>query len=206
MTAKEYSAKQRKALEGHVSEIREHCRRSSADSCSIGYHLAVIRNSSLYLCADSKTVYEFAETVFGFKTSTTKNLIQVCEVFSVRDEKGNITSELQEQYSVFSYTQLVAMLSLSDDERQGVTPDMTVSQIKALYVSVSDKRKKQSALKFGAEGQTLFEGYVSVRTWDSMLDKLHDLVDSEKKIRILVFEPDITEYAAGLVEPVLDAE
>lgn len=150
----------------------------------IGYHLSFLSHP-----------YEIALSRWGFSRTTVKNYVAIVSRFSDRGCSFKVAPE----FSEFSYTQLVAMLPFSDEDIKNVTSAMTVSQIKALRKS--DQSVGQSKQKYSASPDVLFEGFVSARTWDSLLDKLYEFNDSPKKLRVLVLEPDITDYASGAAFP-----
>lgn len=89
---------------------------------------------------------------FGFKKSTTYNFINIVEQFSVKSSftVGMVKSKPVVQYVTYgdffkaveswSYSQLVAMLSLSDKQRELASPDMSVRDIKKLKTEVDSKR------------------------------------------------------------------
>lgn len=89
---------------------------------------------------------------FGFKKSTTYNFINIVEQFSVKSSftVGMVKSKPVAQYVTYgdffkavkswSYSQLVAMLSLSDKQRELASPDMSVRDIKKLKTEVDSKR------------------------------------------------------------------
>ena len=84
------------------------------------------------------SVYEYAERELGFKKSSTKNFIAVAETFGNRyfhspwTRSVLPTMTLQPEYKDFNYSQLCEMLSMSEKQREKVTPDMTVRQIREL--------------------------------------------------------------------------
>ena len=66
-----------------------------------------------------------------------KNFIAINYEFGCRDDRPRgishqRTMSLQPQYKQFKYSQLCEMLSMSDKQREKVTPDMTVKQIRDL--------------------------------------------------------------------------
>ncbi len=73
-------------------------------------------------CAD---IYRYAFVRFGLKKTSTFNLISIARRFATN-------GELDKPWKEFSYSQLCEMLSMSDEDRKKVTPDMSVKQIREL--------------------------------------------------------------------------
>lgn len=103
----------------------------------IGFLLWEVQEYGYYREKGYSSVYEYAETELGFKKSSTKNFIAINYEFGCRDDRPRgiahqRTMSLQPQYKQFKYSQLCEMLSMSDKQREKVTPDMTVKQIRDL--------------------------------------------------------------------------
>lgn len=71
-----------------------------------------------------KDIYELSEIEFGFKKSSTAAYIAIASEFM------NYQMQVRAEWKVFSYSQLVEMLSLDWYDRKQITPDMTVKQIR----------------------------------------------------------------------------
>lgn len=104
----------------------------------IGFLLWEVKQYHYYGEKGYSNVYEYAESELGFKKSSTKNFIAVAETFGNRyfhspwTRSVLPTMTLQPEYKDFNYSQLCEMLSMSDKQREKVTPDMTVKQIREL--------------------------------------------------------------------------
>lgn len=103
----------------------------------IGFLLWEVQEYGYYSEKGYASVYEYAEKELGFKKSSTKNFIAINYEFGCRNglPRGiahERTMSLQPQYQQFNYSQLCEMLSMSDKQREKVTPDMTVKQIREL--------------------------------------------------------------------------
>ena len=100
----------------------------------IGFLLWEVQEYGYYSEKGYASIYEYAEKELGFKKSSTKNFIAINYEFGCRNglPRGiahERTMSLQPQYQQFNYSQLCEMLSMSDKQREKVTPDMTVKQI-----------------------------------------------------------------------------
>ena len=95
---------------------------------AVGYYLKCIRDGELYLAEGYQTIWEYAMDRFGFSVSTASRYMARNDRFS---KNGN-SPILDEKYRKFSKSQLQEMLSLTDDQLEMITPDMTVRQIREL--------------------------------------------------------------------------
>lgn len=82
---------------------------------------SVYDNNGIY----AKDIYRYAFLRFGLKKTSTFNLIGIARTFAN-------SGKLLKQWEAYSYSQLCEMLSMSDEERKKVTPDMTIKQIREL--------------------------------------------------------------------------
>ncbi|MBO5341964.1 MAG: hypothetical protein J6A73_04690 [Lachnospiraceae bacterium] len=70
----------------------------------------------------------FLHDRFGISKSTINRCIQINEQFS----EDGYSFKIAEKYADFSKSQLVEMLPLSEDQRENVTPDMSIADIRDL--------------------------------------------------------------------------
>lgn len=104
----------------------------------IGFLLWEVQEYGYYREAGYQDVYEYAAQELGFKKSSVKNFIAISYQFGCTDQRAINgcahvrTMSLQQPYEKFQYSQLCEMLSMSEKQREQVTPDMTVKQIRDL--------------------------------------------------------------------------
>ena len=101
----------------------------------IGALLWEVQIYGYYLNSGYESVYEYAEAELNFKRSSTKNFIAIAMNFGEKEKVcGYImpTMTLRTEYEQFNYSQLCEMLAMSPAQREKVTPDMTIKQIRAL--------------------------------------------------------------------------
>lgn len=103
----------------------------------IGVQLKRIRDKKLFNVEGYKNVYELASEKFGMGKTTCGNAINVVERFCT--EKG----VLKEEYKAFSFTQLVEMLPLEDDQLKDVGEMMSAKEIRELKKDKNDKKEKK---------------------------------------------------------------
>ena len=93
---------------------------------SLGYWLKQIRDRKLYEETGHKNLYEFAKDQFGISKSSVSRFMAVNDRFSLN---GN-SPILLDTYREFSQSQMVEMLSLTDEQIEHVTKDSTIKQIR----------------------------------------------------------------------------
>lgn len=173
--------------------VRKETSNIASSYMRIGYRLWVVKERKLYLAADLKNVYEYAETAFGFKTSSTKNFIAICEHFSCKDKDGNCTDKIDPALMMFGFSQLSEMLPLSDEQLANVKPEMTIKDIRSLksQTSGSDDEKSDPDTEDGEPEKptktVCFDGTLTAQTWDRVLEKLEKSCTG-KHIQITIVE------------------
>lgn len=126
----------------------------------IGFLLWEVKQYEYFYEGNYSSVYEYAEAELGFKRSSTKNFIAICENFCRKSEnfKGLPTMHLDDRWSDFQYSQLTEMLSMSPGQRAKATPDMTVKQLRQLkkpvptYTTVNEETGKIETIQRPEEG------------------------------------------------------
>lgn len=93
---------------------------------TIGYYLKHIRDNQLYLEGGYQNFGEYVRAECGLSESTASRHIARMEQFS---EGGN-SPKLADRYAEYSASQLQEMLYLTDEQREQVTPEMTVKEIR----------------------------------------------------------------------------
>jgi hypothetical protein len=91
----------------------------------------------MYVEDGFSNIEEFAESTYKISRSTAYRLMEINTEFS---KNGN-SPELADEYKDFSKSQLQELLSLTIEQRETVTPDMTVSEIRNI------KKEKESPPK-----------------------------------------------------------
>lgn len=92
-----------------------------------------------------KNIVEACEIELGFKKSTTYNMLNIVKTYGL-DENGNVSYKQLLTYNRYSYSQLVEMLSLGE-QRSSVTPDTSVTKIRALKAAETRKQNSSRRLE-----------------------------------------------------------
>lgn len=105
----------------------------------IGWHLKYIKDREMYRKEGYKNIYEFAFDKFGISKSNASRFINVCIAFSV----GNNSCEPDERYKRFSQSQLVEMQTMRPEDREKVTPEMSIKAIREIKKNQRQKSQKE---------------------------------------------------------------
>lgn len=183
-------SKREALLKAVTDTVRKETSSIASSYMRIGYQLLIVKERKLYLAADLKNVYEYAEMAFGFKQSSSINFIAVCEHFSIKDKDGNCTDKIDPAFAMFGYTQLSVMLPLSDEQLAVVKPEMSSREIKALKTSQalgnSDPDTEDTA-PAKLTKTVCFDGTLTAQTWDRVLEKLEKSCTG-KHIQIIIVD------------------
>ena len=106
-----------------------------------GYYLGLIRNERLWEKYYS-SFQEFLEANYKKDRSWASRCISLYEQFGTCPGRGKLP-ELAEPYRDYSVSQLIEMVSMTEEQRQQVTPDMPVRQIRGM----KPKREKEAGIQ-----------------------------------------------------------
>lgn len=98
----------------------------------LGFHLREFDKMGYYRDFGYSSLTEFCDVNIGLDKSAVSRCISVFEEFAMRDEHGVYKMWLNEKYSQFSYSQLCEMVSMKEEQRKLVKPEMTIKQIREL--------------------------------------------------------------------------
>lgn len=117
---------------GVTAKIKEAMQEAAKQFVYIGFLLWEVKEYRYYYELNYESVYDYAENELGFKRSSTKNFIAICETFCRRDQsyKELPTMFLEDRWSDYQYSQLTEMLAMSPAQRQETKPSMTVRQLR----------------------------------------------------------------------------
>lgn len=121
-------------MKKELSKLEFDCEsiRNNIKECGKLYILVAYKVYEIYYYETYKEKYknivECCENEFGFKKSTTYNLLNIVKKFGTV-ENGMITYNSVCKYTDYSYKQLVCMLGLSAEQLEKITPDTTIAEI-----------------------------------------------------------------------------
>lgn len=111
-----------------VRIIGEEMQKTKQSFIKIGWYLKHIKDRKLYERDGYPNIYKFAEDKFHISQPTATRFMNLCIKFSA----GSDSAELDKRYEGFTVSQLVEMLPLKPGQKEKVTPDMTVKQIREI--------------------------------------------------------------------------
>lgn len=112
--------------EDSIDIIGDELQNTRKSFVKIGWYLKHIDEENMYQKDGYEDIYEFAHAKFKMKKGTVNRFINICKQFSVNHD----SPELDEHYQEFDESQLFEMLPMKETEREGISPDMTVKQIR----------------------------------------------------------------------------
>ena len=136
---------------GVTAKIKAAMQDAARQFVYIGFLLWEVKRYEYFYELNYGSVYEYAEAELGFKRSSTKNFIAICEEFCWKNnwDKSMPTMHLDNKWNDFRYSQLTEMLSMSAKQREQAKPAMTVKQLRELK-----KADDQTQPKTEPTGQT----------------------------------------------------
>lgn len=114
----------------------------------LGFHLQECSRMKYYEDFGYTTMEEFCEKNFGLDKSTVSRCISVCLEFHKQEntingiKEGEYLLEIDDRWKEYSYSQLVEMIPLSNEQRRMVKPEMSIKQIREFKKSLKKKPKK----------------------------------------------------------------
>lgn len=141
---------------GVTQKIKQAMHDAAKQFVYIGFLLWEVREYEYYYENNYANVYEYAEVELGFKRSSTKNFIAICENFCKKDERFSRlpTMFLDERWSDYQYSQLTEMLAMSSKQREQTQPTMTVKQLREMKKAPKVEQVTIDELKVESTGQT----------------------------------------------------
>lgn len=111
-----------------IDIIHEELHKTRKSFIKIGWYLKHINEEKMYVEDGYSNIYEFAHDKFNISQPTATRFINLCNEFSVEHD----SPELDERYFDFSVSQLFEMLPMKQEEKEQITSDMTVQEIREI--------------------------------------------------------------------------
>ena len=192
--ATEFTKADMKLYESLLTKIEKGFTKASDAYISIGCALWQIYHNESYRIAHYKNIDDFALHYFELKKSAVYNYINVIERFGeITDGKA---TGVKEQFKLFKCSQLVRMLSFTDEMIAEVKPDWTVQEIidfgkshlpgkpeKEQLPGAPDEQDAKEATEQDTEEQETFFGAPEIETGRTHLitcDSLDEILKNRK--------------------------
>jgi len=138
-------------LDGHTKKIKKTLNKVVDNFLYVGFLLWEVKELEYYKFSYDNFL-DYVDVNFGFSKSSAYNFISLCERFSEKDSSGKPTFRICKNYKGYTMSQLIEMLSFSDNQIEGVSPSMSVRQIKDLKKDL--KSGKKISEKFQTSGKS----------------------------------------------------
>ncbi|MCM1236334.1 MAG: hypothetical protein NC489_40145, partial [Ruminococcus flavefaciens] len=141
------------SIEDAAAMIRKEIQQIKHTYLRLGFIMKYVRDNDLYKSDRTgkyANIYEWAKEKFDLSRSVVVRCIEICEQFPVNYE----TMELEGRYRDFSYSQIVELLPMNQEQREMVTPDMKVRQIRDFWKECKKDAGKESAVAAGNAPET----------------------------------------------------
>ena len=141
--------------QGVTQKIKNAMQETAKQFVYIGFLLWEVKEYEYYYENEYESVYEYAEKELGFRRSSTKNFIAICNEFCRRDNQWTKcpTMFLDDRWNDYQYSQLCEMLSMNATQREQTKPNMTVKQLRELKKQPAKQVPKEE-LREITSGQT----------------------------------------------------
>lgn len=120
---------------GSLKALDKLFRDEAKNFVAIGYELYWFQQTKKYKELGYNKFEDFIVSEMKLSKSAAYNFINVCAKFSVRGDDGKPTKVLAKEYSRYSSSQLVVMLSLDKDKIISIDPETSTREIKKLTAS-----------------------------------------------------------------------
>lgn len=171
-------------LDLHTKAIKKSINEISKHFIFIANRLWNIRFYEMYKGKGYKDIVEYSEKELNFKRRSTYNFISIAEHY-LNFENGYPTLELKEEYKEYKYSQLTEMLSLSEEQKKTVNPDMTIKDIRETKKNTAESKENIVDVKFDdveeEKVSRIYEENVDFK--DKMLDYLNVKLKEYKDFR-----------------------
>ena len=115
-------------IEDVRNNIRANIQTAARSFVAVGFYLKRAREDRLYEEAGFSSVWDFAREEFGISRSTATRYMAVNDRFSADGNSPNLAAE----YQAYNQSQLIEMVTMTGEQLEQVTPDMTVRELREM--------------------------------------------------------------------------
>lgn len=130
-TITKWSAQDKRTYKSLQNSITKEYGQVEKSSLNIAFYLHDIYQSKFYEIDGYKNIYDFAFEKFNIARGTCNNFVNIVRNFGKRDESGKILRELKDGFEEFSFSQLIILLGIEDNQLPFFKPSMTIREMKA---------------------------------------------------------------------------
>lgn len=200
--------------ETHLNNLRDALVKAAIFMAMIGYELKWFKESGRYRFLNNKykTFEEFALEEFRLARATAYNYIKVfdeCTICTLGEDGKTPCIEMKNEYKDYSFSQLLEILRLRDDEKESglqmINPSMSVREINRTL-----KELRNTSNSINAEKTT--DASVTKEKKDAEGNEVNDVVPVNSKVRNVIavsgcsWEDIISSKTQKAVNKILEAE
>lgn len=131
----------------------------------IGYRLKQIRDTEAYRNEGYDNLGQFVQAEFNIGISTASKFMKINDVYSVN---GN-SMELKDEYRNFGYNKLYEMIALPIEDRQMITPETPVKDIREIR-KFNEEKNAAPQKKESENSDELMEGLIRIVFEDEKME------------------------------------
>lgn len=135
----------RNELANREQNIRKTESSIAAGLVKIGFELKKIRDGNLYVYADCKDIYEYAEKKFHYDRTTTSKMMKLNDTYSIDGYSEEIKEHLEERLNGLGKTLLIEMMYIPEEDYELITPDTKIADIRELKNAEKQEEEEQEA-------------------------------------------------------------
>lgn len=126
----------------------DNCQRKAVTSVvELGYILRKADDAELFREAGYSSIFKFAEAEYGWNQSQTSRFMDINREFS----EGGYSTVLQERYMGYGQAKLSEMLTLPDNIREELNPDMKREDIREVKREMKEAAEVEKEVNFAAK-------------------------------------------------------
>ncbi len=119
-------AKAIQSLDEMTSILKNELENIAEGFIAVGYYLKKTRDDELYKEKGYKSIFEYAQSVFGISRYTATRFMEINDRYSI----GGYSPQIEERYRGYGSSKLTEMLQLPEDIRESVPAEATVRDIR----------------------------------------------------------------------------
>lgn len=135
-------------------DIRNRLQETKENFIVIGYRLKQLRDTEAYKQMGYSSITEMAQKEYGLNPTATSRFVKINDKYSV----GGNSMELDPRYESYSYSVLCEMLTMTEEEAEKITLDMTVQEVREQKKEWREMQESKEHLEAEPENLVIIDG------------------------------------------------
>ena len=190
-----------KEAKKHHTSIKAELAKIDSSFEKIAFNLYWFHETKGYEQLGYKSIAEFTAKEYGIAKGTTYNFINVVDRFGERDENGNITGRIAEEYKDYKSSKLIALLDVPMLEQlDEFSADMSVrdikKKVKELNADVSSDENSATDAPDADADENIIDAefteinrqkvidFTTLDDYNAYLDSMSDLIEKNLKSKL----------------------